>query len=55
MKELKKFLLSEKKSGKQIFPPSREIFTAFNLVSLERVKAVIMGQDPYHGFGRAMD
>ena len=53
MKELRKFLLSEKKSGKQIFPPGREIFTAFNLVSLERVKAVIIGQDPYHGFGQA--
>ncbi len=53
MKELRKFLLSEKKSGKQIFPPGREIFTAFNMVSLERVKAVIIGQDPYHGFGQA--
>jgi len=53
MKELKKFLLSEKKSGKRIFPPGREIFTAFNLVSLERVKAVIIGQDPYHGSGQA--
>ena len=53
MKELKKFLLSEKKSGKQIFPPGREIFTAFNLVSLEKVKAVIIGQDPYHGSGQA--
>ena len=53
MKELKKFLLSEKKNGKQIFPPGREIFTAFNLVSLEKVKAVIIGQDPYHGSGQA--
>ena len=53
MKELRKFLLSEKKSGKQIFPPGREIFTAFNMVSIERVKAVIIGQDPYHGFGQA--
>ena len=53
MKKLKDFLLSEKKSGKRIFPPGREIFTAFNLVSLERVKAVIIGQDPYHGFGQA--
>ena len=53
MKELRKFLLSEKKSGKQIFPPGREIFAAFNMVSLERVKAVIIGQDPYHGFGQA--
>ena len=53
MKKLKNFLLSEKKSGKQIFPPGREIFTAFNLVSLERVKAVIIGQDPYHGTGQA--
>ena len=53
MKKLKDFLLSEKKSGKQIFPPGREIFTAFNLVSLESVKAVIIGQDPYHGPGQA--
>ena len=53
MKKLKDFLLSEKKSGKRIFPPGREIFTAFNLVSSESVKAVIIGQDPYHGFGQA--
>ena len=46
-------MLSEKKSGKRIFPPGREIFTAFNLVSLESVKVVIIGQDPYHGFGQA--
>ena len=49
MKKLKDFLLSEKKSGKRIFPPGREIFTAFNLVSSESVRAVIIGQDPYHG------
>ena len=36
-----------------IFPPGSLIFNAFNLCSFERVKAVIIGQDPYHGPGQA--
>lgn len=38
---------------KQIFPDSNDIFTAFNLTPLSRVKVVILGQDPYHGDGQA--
>lgn len=35
------------------YPPAKEIFNAFNLCPLERVKVVILGQDPYHGPGQA--
>lgn len=35
------------------YPPGNEIFNAFNLCPLDKVKVVILGQDPYHGFGQA--
>ncbi|CVI72108.1 Uracil-DNA glycosylase [Clostridiales bacterium CHKCI001] len=38
---------------KQIFPASDDIFNAFNLTPLSKVKVVILGQDPYHGDGQA--
>ncbi|MBI2603306.1 MAG: uracil-DNA glycosylase [Deltaproteobacteria bacterium] len=53
MQKLRKFLLAEKSSGKQIFPPGDEILQAFNLTPFANVKAVIIGQDPYHGPGQA--
>jgi uracil-DNA glycosylase len=37
----------------RIFPPGSLLFNAFNLCSFDRVKAVIIGQDPYHGPGQA--
>jgi uracil-DNA glycosylase len=49
---LKAFLLEEKKRTR-IYPPGTEIFSAFNLTPFNRVKAVILGQDPYHGAGQA--
>ena len=36
-----------------VYPPSQEIFTAFHLTPLEKVKVVILGQDPYHEPGQA--
>lgn len=36
------------------YPPGRQIFAAFNLCPFDRVKVVIIGQDPYHGPGQAM-
>lgn len=36
-----------------IFPPSEDIFNAFEYTPLEEVKVVILGQDPYHGDGQA--
>lgn len=40
-------------SSAQIFPPSKDVLSAFELTPLENVKAVIIGQDPYHGEGQA--
>ena len=38
---------------KNIFPPADDIFNAFHLTPLSRVKVVILGQDPYHNVGQA--
>lgn len=53
MQNLKQFLLQEKQQGKVIFPPSKNIFNAFNSTPLDQVKVVILGQDPYHGPNQA--
>ncbi len=53
MQQLKLFLQSEKKSGKKIFPKGEDMFKALNLTPLDKVKVVILGQDPYHGVGQA--
>lgn len=53
MKNLKQFLLQEKQAGKEIYPPGDAIFQALNSTPLDKVKVVILGQDPYHGPGQA--
>lgn len=53
MQELKLFLQSEKKRGKKIFPKGEDMFKALNFTPLDKVKVVILGQDPYHGPGQA--
>lgn len=50
---LKEFLVTEKAKGKVIYPPGSKIFNAFNLTPFNKVKVVILGQDPYHGPGQA--
>ena len=52
--ELVRFLHEEKDRGQVIFPPGNRIFRAFELTPLDKVKVVILGQDPYHGYGQAM-
>ena len=52
--ELVRFLHQEKQAGRVIYPPGRQIFRAFELTPLPEVKVVILGQDPYHGYGQAM-
>ena len=47
-------LHAEKAAGRTIFPPGGEIFRAFDLCPLDQTKVVILGQDPYHGYGQAM-
>ena len=53
MMQLKSFLMKEKKAKKIIFPRGRDIFKAFELTPFDKVKVVLLGQDPYHGPGQA--
>lgn len=47
------FFLEEEYASTTVYPPKDQIFTAFKLTPPERVKAVILGQDPYHEPGQA--
>jgi len=47
--EIKKFLVKEKQSGQTIFPPGPLIFNAFDSTPIDKIRVVIIGQDPYHG------
>lgn len=49
---LKNFLVEEKRQY-AIFPPGKLIFNAFNLTPFDKVKVVLLGQDPYHNIGQA--
>lgn len=51
---IKLTLSNDKQSGKIIYPPGSLIFNAFNSTPFDKVKVVILGQDPYHNEGEAM-
>jgi len=53
MRELAAFLRAEKARGKRIFPPGSLMLAALNAVPFDKVKVVVLGQDPYHGAGQA--
>lgn len=53
MQKLKSFLQQQKQNKKTVFPPGQLIFNALNSTPLEKVKVVILGQDPYHGLNQA--
>ena len=53
MKSLKEFLQSEKTSGQSVFPQGDFIFNALNTTPFDKVRVVLLGQDPYHGAGQA--
>ncbi|MBF0297708.1 MAG: uracil-DNA glycosylase [Oligoflexia bacterium] len=50
---LKKFLKNELNQKKIIYPHGKDIFSAFNYTPFDKVRVVIIGQDPYHGPGQA--
>jgi len=50
--ELKQFLLEEKRKY-TVYPPGPMIFNAFNKTPFDKVKVVLIGQDPYHEPGQA--
>ena len=53
-RELVAELHREKQAGITVYPPGGSIFKAFDLCPLDKVKVVILGQDPYHNPGQAM-
>ena len=53
MKELKSFLLDEMQKGFTVYPKGSAIFNAFHYTPFDKVKVIILGQDPYHGQGQA--
>ncbi len=52
--QIKEFLSREKANGKIIFPPGPLIFNAFEQTPFDKVRVVIIGQDPYHSPDQAM-
>ena len=53
IQKLKNFLTKERAQGQVVFPPEHLVFNAFSKTPYEKVKVVIMGQDPYHNVGQA--
>ena len=51
---LGRWLRGEESAGKTVYPPRGQRLRALELTPLDRVKVVILGQDPYHGPGQAM-
>jgi uracil-DNA glycosylase len=54
MQELRRFLVAEVAAGRRFYPPAPLVFNALALTPFDRVRVVILGQDPYHGAGQAM-
>lgn len=52
-KQIKDTLVKEKSAGQVIYPPGSKIFAALDFCPVNKVKAVIIGQDPYHNPGQA--
>ena len=52
MRSLRTFLVDEKRRHR-VFPPGAEMFNAFAFTPFDKVKVVLLGQDPYHGSGQA--
>jgi uracil-DNA glycosylase len=52
-KELTEFVKGEYARGKTVYPAPKNIFRAFELCPFEKVKVIILGQDPYHGARQA--
>ncbi|MCL1076689.1 uracil-DNA glycosylase [Parashewanella spongiae] len=50
---LQHFITSERNAGKVIYPNEEDVFSAFELTPLNKVKVVVIGQDPYHGPNQA--
>lgn len=47
------FVQAERRSGKIVYPASQDVFNAFRYTPLDKLRVVILGQDPYHGPNQA--
>ncbi|PMH10822.1 uracil-DNA glycosylase [Vibrio splendidus] len=47
------FVEQQRNSGKTIYPPQEQVFSAFDMTPFESVRVVVLGQDPYHGVSQA--
>jgi uracil-DNA glycosylase len=54
MQQLKQHLKAEKENGHTVYPRNADIFNAFRHTPFDKLKVVILGQDPYHGPNQAM-
>jgi uracil-DNA glycosylase len=50
--QLREFLATDR-ARHEVFPPESDVFNAFSLTPFDRVKVLLLGQDPYHGVGQA--
>lgn len=50
---LQQFVSAERAAGKVIYPPEEQVFAAFDATPLDKVRVVLIGQDPYHGPNQA--
>ncbi|ABZ77935.1 uracil-DNA glycosylase [Shewanella halifaxensis HAW-EB4] len=50
---VQQFVKAERAAGKAIYPPESEVFAAFDSTPLNKVRVVLIGQDPYHGPNQA--
>jgi len=53
MLQLREFLVIRKQHTAVVYPPGKQIFNALNSTPFDKVRVVILGQDPYHGPGQA--
>ncbi|NMP31766.1 uracil-DNA glycosylase [Thalassotalea sp. M1531] len=53
LKETLHYVDARRSEGVTVYPPKEEVFSAFNEPEFERIKVVILGQDPYHGANQA--
>jgi uracil-DNA glycosylase len=51
--QLMQFVQQEREKGKTIYPPASQVFASLKLTPFDKVKVVILGQDPYHGPNQA--
>ncbi len=53
MQQLRAFLREQKDQQKVIYPRTKDVFQAFAITPFDKVKVLLLGQDPYHGVGQA--